>query len=145
MRRVKKKAVKANLGTTTDAMGGPLLPKKDGTALIKKEMEQFFVDLEAATGRTRKRITGHSARVTGAMRMAFGGHSLTKIKIFGRWGSAAVERYVREAILGYRGGDVAQVTEGVEKALKELQLKMGKGRKGAPAGKKRKRCESDEE
>ena len=116
MKRVLKTARKENTGREQDARGGPLIPKRGGAPMTKAEMVLFFKDLEAATGKTGRRITGHSGRVTGAMRMAIAGIPLQKIKVFGRWGSAAVERYVRDAILGRLGGGIAKATEGVTKA-----------------------------
>ena len=151
MRRVKLAAERANHHKGPDAKIRPLLPKVNGDPLEKKEMTAFFVDLEAAVGKKKRRITGHSARVTGAMRMAFGGHSLYKIKVFGRWGSDAVERYVREAILGKHGGDMAKITEGVKQALtKELQTAKGKRSKAKAdkrrrTGEHRRRAASEEE
>ena len=44
-------------------------------------------------------ITGHSGRVTGAQRMARSGLSEWRIQAFGRWGSNAVLRYIRGALL----------------------------------------------
>ena len=115
-KRVVEAAKKENEGREQDARGGPLLPKRGGAPMTKSEMVLFFKDLEAATGKPGRRITGHSGRVTGAMRMAIAGVPLVKIKVFGRWGSAAVERYVRDAILGRLGGGISKVTEGVAKA-----------------------------
>ena len=63
------------------------------------------------------RITGHSARVAGAMRMAYAGHPLWTIQVFGRWGSTAILGYVRDAILGVQGGDLARHTEEGPKLL----------------------------
>ena len=136
MKRVLQVAKQENEGRSMDARGGPLLPKRGGAPMSKKEMTAFFCDLEALTQSTGKRITGHSARVTGAMRMAFAGHTLHKIKIFGRWGSDAVERYVREAILGKKGGNIAKVTEGLAKAKAKAKVKGDqetKKEKGRPS------------
>ena len=47
------------------------------------------------------------------MRMAYAGLSEWTIQMFGRWGSATVLRYVREALLGRQGGTIAQATEGL--------------------------------
>ena len=88
-----------------------LLCKIDGGPLLKKEVVQFYKDLMAAAGLDQLRRTGHSARVTGAMRMAYAGHPVWTIQVFGRWGSPAILEYVRDAILGQQGGHIAQVTE----------------------------------
>ena len=81
--------------------------------------------------------------------MAFAGHSLYKIKVFGRWGSASVERYVREAILGRGGGGIAKVTEGI---TKELRKKPATAKKPAArdhrmfrGGRKQRVAEEDED
>ena len=111
MKRVTEVAAKVNIGQAFDSRGGPLIPKENGMPMSKKEMVHFFVDLASAVEGILGRITGHSGRVTGAMRMAWSGVRLSKIKVFGRWGSAAVERYVREALLGRAGGDIARMTE----------------------------------
>ena len=71
----------------------------------------FLRDATLAVGRSTEGITGHSARVTGAQRMAQAGHPVSLIQLFGRWGSPAVMQYVREAALGSRGGQIARVTE----------------------------------
>ena len=43
--------------------------------------------------------------------MALAGHPIWTIQMFGRWGSRAILGYVREALLGYQGGSLAQQTE----------------------------------
>ena len=92
----------------------PLLCKVDGSAVTKQEVVHFYCDLVDLAGLADLRITGHSARVTGAMRMAFAGHQIWTIQVFGRWGSPAILGYVREAILGKSGGQIAQKTEGAD-------------------------------
>ena len=112
MRRVCKvsEAVSLAMGRTT--ADGPLLPRKDGKVLTKRNVESFYENLAEMVG-YQGRITGHSARVTGAMRMAYAGHSEWAIQLFGRWGANTVLRYIREALLGKAGGHIAQITEGV--------------------------------
>ena len=61
---------------------------------------------------TEGHVTGHSMRVTGAQRLAYAGISETRIMTFGRWASQAFRLYVREAVLGANGGDMARVVEG---------------------------------
>ena len=115
--------------------------------MTKREVVSFFLDLEAMAGPERVRITGHSGRVTGAMRMAWAKLTLHKIKVFGRWGSAAVERYVRDAILGMAGGDVAQLTEGVKKKKKPTTTKQPAARNHRMfrGGRKQRVAEEDED
>ena len=50
-------------------------------------------------------------RVTGAQRLALAGVSEARIITFGRWASNAFKLYVREAVLGEKGGDVARLVE----------------------------------
>jgi hypothetical protein len=56
-------------------------------------------------------ITGHSPRVTGAQRMALAGVSAWRIQVFGRWGSAAVLKYVRDTLVSIEGSDIAKTVE----------------------------------
>ena len=50
----------------------PLLCKQDGLPLNKTDVVDYLRELSRLEGRDILRITGHSARVTGAMRMAYG-------------------------------------------------------------------------
>ena len=110
IRKVKSIHMKAK--TRKAGHNCPLAARSDGSRSQKAEVVKFYTDLAVWDGQPRGHFTGHSARVTGAMRMALAGHSEWMIQVFGRWGSSAVLRYVREAILGVRGGRVAQITEG---------------------------------
>jgi hypothetical protein len=56
--------------------------------------------------------------------MALAGHSEWMIQLFGRWGSSAVLGYVREALLGRRGGVIAKVTEGTEVTVEDLKARV---------------------
>ena len=49
---------------------------------------------------------------------------LALIQLFGRWGSTAVMRYVKDAILGLQGGSIAQVTEKLGKPLAAMEEQM---------------------
>ena len=115
--------------------------------MTKKEMAAFLVDVTKAAGFVDLYITGHSTRVTGAMRMAYAGHSLHTIKVFGRWGSSAVERYVREAVLGKKGGNLSKVTEGIIKELtgRAKNKKENKGKAAAVSRRRRLRRMADSE
>ena len=125
---------KAELVATTKGAGrakAPLIPKLNGDAPTKKEMAAFLT-MAARALDYEGRVTGHSPRVTGAQRMALAGHHVWVIQLFGRWGSAAMLRYVREALLGVKGGNLAEITEGVhnpelKKAQKRLQQEVMKG------------------
>ena len=88
----------------------PLTPKVCGSALNKKDTAALLSDTAKFLG-DAGRITGHSPRVTGAQRMALVGHHVWVVQLFGRWGSVTVLRYVREALLGKEGGNLAEVTE----------------------------------
>ena len=110
----------------------PLLVKCDGAPLLKHEVVSFYSQVAELVGATGLRITGHSARVAGAMRMARAGHAPWVIQVFGRWGSEAVLLYVREAILGERGGNVARLTE--EAATLTLQDLKGRARQSISDG-----------
>ena len=58
-------------------------------------------------------IKGHSMRVTGAQRMARAGLTENQIAVYGRWGSAAIRRYVREACIEGTAAAIAPVVEAV--------------------------------
>ena len=51
------------------------------------------------TGLVTQRFAEHAMRVSGAQMLARAGVSLHLIKLLGRWGSDAVERYVQDAAL----------------------------------------------
>ena len=85
--------------------------RTDGRPMRKVDIVEFYKDLSKLVGSETLRITGHSPRVTGAQRMAFAGHSEWVIQMFGRWNSEAVLKYVRAALLGSKGGNLAQTTE----------------------------------
>ena len=75
--------------------------------------------------------------------MALAGHSEWVIQVFGRWASSTVLRYVRTAILGAQGGQIAQTTEasasslavvskGVKRKALQAQGQMGESQAWAP-------------
>ena len=125
MRHVKR----ASLRAARDALGTdppadwPLLVKGDGKPLSKEQVVRFYRDAVRAIGEDCTGITGHSARVSGAQRMAEAGIEITLIQLFGRWGSAVVLRYVREAALGKRGGTLAMR---IEQGLTNLEEQVTK-------------------
>ena len=79
--------------------------------MSKEDIVKFYVELATLVGAGDIRITGHSARVAGAKRMALAGMQVWTIQMFGRWGSSAILGYVREALLGHNGGTLAMQTE----------------------------------
>ena len=102
----------------------PLIVRRDGHPMSKKDVTRFYRDVSGAVGVDISTITGHSARVTGAMRMALGGYTEWVIQLFGRWSSATVLKYVRSALLGEMGGNIAQLTEGNHHRHKRPEVSM---------------------
>jgi len=84
----------------------PLFPDADGRPVSKAAMvativagaRALQVPLRSADALTR--ISGHSLRCTGAQGLARLGIDTWTIQLLGRWGSAAVQAYVREASAG---------------------------------------------
>ncbi len=75
-------------------------------------------------------ISGHSLRVTGAQRLALAGVALPRITLFGRWAGKSMITYAREALLGARGGGLAERVADVdfsEKGLVALARATGPG------------------
>ena len=60
-------------------------------------------------------IKGHSMRVTGAQRMARAAMSENQIAVYGRWGSAAIRRYVRDACIEGPAAAIAPVVEAMSR------------------------------
>ena len=85
------------------SMALPLFPTARGTAPTKRAMTETIVmaarllgvPLSSADGMNR--ITGHTLRPTGAQGLAKMGLDMWSIELLGRWGSKAVQRYVRDA------------------------------------------------
>eukprot|EP00959_Pyramimonas_sp_CCMP1952_P013145 277785-Pyramimonas_sp.AAC.1 len=69
--------------------------------------------------------TGHSPRVSGAVRMAMSGVEIWEIQLFGRWGSSAILSYIRESPLAASAAWARQTAEGLElkQAAQEIQAK----------------------
>ena len=92
----------------------PLIITAEGAsptkAQVVDEIAPWAVYLQAPQGN----CTGHSLRTTGAQRLAMAGVSEAKIRMFGRWASEAMLRYVRQSLLAQSGVVVAkQVEDGV--------------------------------
>ena len=75
--------------------GGRPTQKRAVVDTLKRAAELLKVPLISADGRTR--ISGHSLRPTGAQGLAHLGLDLWSIQLLGRWGSQAVQLYVRDA------------------------------------------------
>eukprot|EP00435_Cladocopium_sp_Y103_P074268 s637_g47.t1 len=85
-------AVKALNDLTTMDGSGPLFPDSEGKHVSKVHMVaswNAWID---------ERITGHSARRTGAMQYARAGVGVHQIQFLGRWRSSAIFRYIEEAM-----------------------------------------------
>ena len=79
---------------------GYLIAQQHGPPVTKQMVMAAFRSVAVACGQQDPQtITGHSGRVTGAQRMAKSGLSEWRIQAFGRWGSKAVLRYIRSALL----------------------------------------------
>ena len=82
-----------------------LFPSPAGTSAAKRLVSATVEAIASKLGlplRTQTgapRFTGHSFRATGAVYMASSGIDIWRIQLHGRWGSAAVLRYVKLAPL----------------------------------------------
>jgi hypothetical protein len=91
----------------------PLIADLEGAPVSKANLVKSFRALATAAGMPpTTRITGHSCRVTGAQRMAAAGISEWRIQVFGRWGSDAVLRYIREAAIDVASHNLSGEVEG---------------------------------
>ncbi|CAK0789745.1 unnamed protein product [Prorocentrum cordatum] len=88
----------------------PLIVDGFGQPVSKDSTVKFYREVVELMGVDDLHITGHSARVAGAQRMA-AVYPISVVQIFGRWGSSAVLRYVRDAALGSRGGGISRRVE----------------------------------
>ena len=99
----------------------PFFPSKDGEACPKVAMVSTLVKAAEALGAPTRtpdgaeRVSGHSARVTGAHGLAQAGLDTWAIQLLGRWGSDAVLGYIRDAPL-------LQASSWAAKALRGLPL-----------------------
>ena len=98
-----KAAVQRVLGKHAISPAAPVFPTIAGEVVIKQGVMhtitaaagQLGLKLITATGAAR--FTGHSLRATGAVFLYNHGVHMEIIKWLGRWGSAAVERYIKRA------------------------------------------------
>ena len=106
------RAAKALWTSTGDDAHSPLVQTlQDRTptkAMVCQEIKLWAKHLGAQDGS----YTGHSLRTTGAQRLAAAGVSEEKIRLFGRWTSTAMLKYVRDTLLADSGIVVAQIVEG---------------------------------
>ena len=104
----------------------PLCPTASGDFPTKAGVVKSYREMGDRYGRRGERLTGHATRVHGAVRMAEAGFEIWRIQIFGRWGSAAVLKYVRDAPVGV-GAGIAQMCarsrdlEGIRKDATDLR------------------------
>ena len=70
----------------------PLFPSGSGNWVAQTDM------VKAWSGTLAPAVTGHSARRSGAMRYTRQGMAVSDISFLGRWKSAAVYRYIEEAL-----------------------------------------------
>ena len=89
----------------------PLVPTPTGEHQTKTQVVDMYKSLVDEVGLNNLRITGHSPRVTGAQRMALAGVSEWRIQTFGRWGSSAVLKYIRETLIQGKGDFLAAEVE----------------------------------
>lgn len=116
----------------------PLFPTRGGgptnkvqvSATVQAIAADLKLPLETPTGAPL--YSGHSFRVTGAQFLAGCGIDVWRIQLHGRWGSAAVLRYIRLAPLAPTlaleaalGRDLRQVQKAITAARAELEATEG--------------------
>ena len=98
-----------------------------GEPATKQEVEKELRALAQACG-TAGRVTGHSMRVTGAQRLAYGGASIQRITLFGRWAGKLMLHYAREALLGPGGAFVSKALGAPALTVKAINTELYKRR-----------------
>ena len=84
-------------------LGLPLFPRPDGRPATKAAITETILTAARLLGTPLRsedgtaRISGHSLRPTGAQGLTRLGVDCWAVQLLGRWGSAAVLRYIREA------------------------------------------------
>ena len=108
-------AVKRLADAAGDKGEDPLVARAGGGACRKSQVVTALRYLVARVAPEIRpdTIKGHSMRVTGAQRMARAAMTENQIAVFGRWGSAAIRRYVREACIEGPAAAIAPVVEAV--------------------------------
>ena len=102
----------------------PLFPDAGGKAISKIHFTKTLLEGARRSGQQLSnsdgslRVSGHSLRASGAQLLARMGFDLLNIQLLGRWGSAAVLSYVRDAAVG---AEAARTRSGrMRTSVKEL-------------------------
>jgi hypothetical protein len=96
----------------------PLFPRDNGKPMSKEMVVTVYEFVASATGDVlidnlgRRRIGGHTARVTGARYLAGLGLEIFKLCVLARWASATVLRYVKSTPLLSITSDVKRLIAG---------------------------------
>ena len=104
-------AVKVLWASTGNDSHSPLVQTLQGRTPTKAAVCQEIKTWAKHLGAQEGSYTGHSLRTTGAQRLAAAGVSEEKIRLFGRWSSLAMLKYVRDTLLADSGVVVSQVVE----------------------------------
>ncbi len=104
----------------------------DGVPATKSEVVREIKSVGRLLG-VSKGISGHSLRVTGAQRLALAGVAIPRITLFGRWAGKSMILYAREALLGARGGGLAEQVAEIDFTERGLATLARAARPGAPA------------
>lgn len=92
-----------DVARVSEVPGSPLFPSNAGQQLEKADVVAWLEGTATRCGTAvvdaqgRKRIRGHTCRVTGAMMLASLGIARERIKALGRWAGDSVDRYIRRA------------------------------------------------
>ena len=111
----------------TDANGCP--PSKSGWSDTFQCLAAYL-GLAVTHRNGARAFTGHSARATGAQFMAVKGIELWRIQIFGRWGSAIVLQYLRNAPVEQLGQLAVEAghLDRLQRVRRELEQLLERGR-----------------
>jgi len=107
----------------------PLFPTRDGQPVSKAAMAATIVEgarllgVPTSNADQTERVSGHSLRPTGAQSMARMGVDTWSIQLLGRWGSAAVHGYIREAAVSAAAARARSAY--VARGLSELVAEVG--------------------
>ena len=100
-----KRRLREKFGARACEDGFPFFPDRRGRQCSKEAVAATFVEaakrlgVPTETPDGAERVSGHTLRVTGAQGMARAGLDVWAIQLLGRWGSDAVNTYLREAQL----------------------------------------------
>ena len=102
----------------------PLFPGKEGQHMSKDQVIGLFRKVIALTGTALTRpgpasgvlqkFSEHVLRVSGAQMMARAQIELYVIQLIGRWGSAAIARYVQDAFIMHNANLASRTVEGLQ-------------------------------